>query len=263
MSASPTKKRRSQCPCAPPAGLSADRLDMFYDVWADVKLKSRRARILRSHPDGATAVFFHYISLYEPKIEVDRFREMSLDEMTERASSLLFGKGIPGFESKFAKNHSPLDAQAEIWFYLYQQGVCLDCPALIDNADRSDEEAWLGQHFLRTLLGLFDQNGEPIPKALREWSAQSRLKAPQGKPGRPPENWLRNRCIVHAVADLAYVTGKSPTRNDASPEGSPCDAVAKAFQAEGLSLDAEEVTRVWTRKKKGSKFLERLREASN
>ena len=263
MSASPTKKRRSKCPCAPPDGRSADRLDKLYDACASMKPNERQAEILRSNPGGAAAVFYHYISLYKPKIEVDRFKEMSLDEMTERASSLLFGKGIPGFESKFAKNHSPLDAQAEIWFYLYQQGVCLDCPALTEDADRSDKKVWAAHRLMRTLLGLFDQNDEPIPKALREWSAQSRLKAPQGKPGRPPENWLRNRCIVHAVADLAYVTGKSPTRNEASPEGSPCDAVVKAFQAEGLSLDAEEVTRVWTRRKKESKLLERLREASN
>ncbi len=102
-----------------------------------MKPSARKDQFLRSHPDGAAAVLFYYISLYEPKIEVDRFKEMSLDEMVERARGLLFGSGIPDFESKFAKNHSPLDAQAEVWFYLYQQGVCLDCPALIDNANRT------------------------------------------------------------------------------------------------------------------------------
>ena len=221
-----------------------------------------KPKFLRSNPGGAAAVFFHYISLYEHKIEVDRFKEMSFDEMVERARGLLFGSEIPSFESKFAKNHSPLDAQAEVSFYLYQQGVCLDCPALTDNADRSDKKVWAAHRLLRTLLGLFDQNGEPIPNKLREWSAQSRLKAPQGKPGRPPENWLRNACIVHAVADLAYVTGKNPTRNEASPEESPCDAVAEAFKREGLELPEDAVPNAWTRKKKGSKHLERLREAS-
>ncbi len=185
MSAGSTSMRRSQCPCAPPAGLSADRLNMLFDVWASRDLYSRIAEILRSNPGGAAAVFFHLPSLQESKIEGVAHEEMSLDEMTELARSLLFGKRVPGFESKFAKNHSPLDVHAEVLFYQYQQGVCLDCPALIKNANGSGNETWPPQLRLRTLLGLFDQNGEPIPNELREWSTQSRLKAPLGKPGRP------------------------------------------------------------------------------
>ena len=161
---------------------------------------------------------------------------MSFDEMVDRARALLFGSGIPDFESKFAKNHSSLDAQAEVWFFLYQNGVCMDCPALIDYANRTDKSAWAGQRLLRTLLGLFDQFDEPITRELRKWSAQSRLENPKRKRGRPRVYWFHNAWTDRAIAALVYETGKNLTRNKASPEDSPCDAVAAAFKKEGVHL---------------------------
>ena len=263
MSAGLTNMRRSECPCAPPDVLSADRLDMLYDVWADMAPNSRLARILRSYPDGGAAVFYHFLSLHWPKIEADSSKEISFDEMVELARDHLFGTGVPSFKTKFAKNHYPADALAEIRFVLYQQGMCLDCRALIDNANRSSKRAWSEQRFLRTLLGLFDQHGEPIPKELRAWSAQSRLKVPPKKDGRPRENWLRNFCIVQAVAVLAYATGKHPTRNEeSSHKESPSDAVVAAFKEEGVHLSICTVKSAWSNKTKGTKRLKRWREAA-
>lgn len=260
MSDGSTNMRRSECPCAPPAGLSDVLLDTFYDDWAKEKRKSQVAAILRSFPDSSAAVFYHFMYLYELKIEADSLKEISFDEMVELARDHLFGMGVPSFETEFAKNHYPVDALAEIRFFLYQQGMCLDCQALIDNVNRPSERAWSAQRYLRTLLGLFDQRGEPIPKGLRGWSAQSRLKLPPKKDGRPRENWLRNFCIVRIVALLAYATGKPPTRNEeSSHKESPSDAVVAAFEAEGFSLCIKTVKSAWSKNRKGTKLLERWR----
>ena len=150
MSASPTNKRRSQCPCAPPAGLSSIQLDMFYDACVRLDNDSLRTEIMRSYPSGPTAVLYHGVYLHRPKSEVDSSKEVSFDETVERAHGLLFGTEVPDSESKLRKDHSPLDAWAERLFYLYQQGWCLQCPVLTDYANRSDEKAWIGQRVLRT-----------------------------------------------------------------------------------------------------------------
>ena len=74
-----------------------------------------------------------------------------------------------------------------------------------------------GSVFLRSLLGMFDLTGEPIPPELRRWSAESRFqKPPLGPRGKPGQKWLRDRSIIHTVATLAYLTGRDPTRNDSS-----------------------------------------------
>ncbi len=264
MNAGSTSMRRSQCPCAPPAGLSSVQLDMWLDVWASRDLYSGLAEIFRSNPGGAAAVCFKLPSPERPDFKPGARKKYSFDEMVRIARGLMYGTGIPGLERKFEQSPSSFEARAEYKFHLYRQGGCLDCPALTDNADRSDEEAWLGQHSLRTLLGLFDQNGEPIPKALREWSAQSRLKAVKGKRGNPRKLWLRNVYILHTVAVLAYVTGKYPSRNDeASHTESPCDAVVDAFKKEGVHLTLKVVLNAWFKENRGPKLLERWRQASN
>ena len=263
MSAGATIIRRSECPCAPPAGLSAALLDTFYDDWASRDFDSRMVEIARSNPGGTAAVSINLPSPKIPDLKAGARKEFSFDQMVRIARSLIFETGIPGLEQKFEQSPPSFEWSVEYKFHLYRQGACLDCPALIDNANRSDEEAWLGQHSLRTLLGLFDQNGEPIPKALREWSAQSRLKAVKGKRGNPRRTGLRDRYIIHTVAILAYVTGKSPTRNDASPEESPCDAVLTAFKKEGVHLTLKVVLNAWFKENRGPKLLERWRQASN
>ena len=264
MNAGSTSMRRSQCPCAPPAGLSSVQLDMWLDVWASRDLYSGLAEIFRSNPGGAAAVCFKLPSPERPDFKPGARKKYSFDEMVRIARGLMYGTGIPGLERKFEQSPSSFEARAEYKFHLYRQGGCLDCPALTDNADRSDEEAWLGQHFLRTLLGLFDQNGEPIPKALREWSAQSRLKAVKGKRGNPRRKWLRDVYILHTVAVLAYATGKTPTSNAASKNAkSACDAVFDAFKKEGVHLTLKVVRNAWFKDSKGPKLLERWRQASN
>ena len=264
MSAGATIIRRSECPCAPPAGLSAALLDTFYDDWASRDLYWGLAEIVRSNPGGVAAALFKRPSPKIPDFKAGARKEYSFDQMVRIARGLIFGTGIPGLERKIAQSPSSFEGPAEFKFHLYRQGVCLDCPALIDNADRSDEEAWLGQHSLRTLLGLFDQNGEPIPKALREWSARSRLKAVKGKRGTPRRTWLRDVYILHTVAILAYATGKTPTRNDeASLTESPCDAVLDAFEKEGVHLTLKVVLNAWFKENRGPKLLERWRQASN
>ena len=57
MSVNPTNRPRSKRPCAPTDGQSADRLDKLYDAWDQMGPKEQEAEILRSHPEGAAAVF--------------------------------------------------------------------------------------------------------------------------------------------------------------------------------------------------------------
>ena len=65
--------------------------------------------------------------------------------------------------------------------------------------------------------------------------------SPTGNQGSPKRTQLRNRRIIHAVAYLAYLSGRKATRDDDNPPESPCDAVARALQENGeqhFSYDA-------------------------
>ena len=158
---------------------------------------------------------------------------------------------------------------AKLLLECYRNGFCLHCTSRIEDAGRDGEPGKEEQRILRSLLGLFDRTGEPIPRELRKWSEESRFqKPPPGGRGRPGQNWLRDRCIIHTVASLAYLTGRDATRSDASEPESPCDAVASVLRENGwcrFFYDAAKTVWYETKDKKdgvvlGPAMLKRWRE---
>ena len=207
--------------------------------------------IIAKYPDHATGADLRDLDLSwkKPPYPADCLGQvLDFDGMVKEAGYRLFGKST--------RDGSPLDhlnrpefnsvpTQAEVWelsfaklqFERYRNGFCLNCATRIKDVDREGVAGKEGHRILRYLLGLFDRTGEPIPPELRQWSEKSRFQEPPPNPqGARQRTWLRNRCIVHTVATLAYLTGNKPTRNLAKQVGlSCCDAVLRAFHNNGTA----------------------------
>ena len=105
-------------------------------------------------------------------------------------------------------------ASARHSLHAFLDGNCISCQAFLEVAECYPVH---GDGPLRAKCAEFDRAGVPLPKALREWSAASRFKAPPhrtGKRGRPPRTY-RNGFAVNAMALLAFLTDRRVTRNDA------------------------------------------------
>lgn len=75
-----------------------------------------------------------------------------------------------------------------------------------------------------------------LPASIRLWVSSylaGKLERPIGKDGKPSSEGMR-REIYGAVVRLTEM-GMKPTRNDASPPHSACDAIAEALRDLGLS----------------------------
>ena len=228
----------SECPCQPHTEARQAKHDAFLRQFEDSKAVMKN--VADKYPDGTTSTDLRDLELLgtgKPPFRAGSFSDdLDFDGMVKEARYRLFGRS----------DGRPLDnvnhpvfgdalTQAEVWeasfvkflFEYYRNGLCLNCTSRIEHAGCDGEPGKEGQRILRSLLGMFDRTGEPIPRELREWSAASRFQEPPPRGGGTPgQNWLRDRYIIHTVATLAYLTGRHPTRSDASEDESPCDAVA-------------------------------------
>ena len=215
--------------------------------------ESMLARTADNHPNGAASV---HVSILEtlgrgkPNYRAGEFKDLSFDEAAKLAQELIFGPGNPKFDRVPQRSRLETFRQSELLIEGYRAGLCLNCPTLIKEASKDGRAGKSAQWKLRVLLSLFDRWGEPVPVALREWSALSRFdKPPPGDGGRPFTNWYRDRRIIHAVAVISYITGKSPTRSDKITKKKPqsgCDTVARAFQLEGYhGYTYDRIRSVW------------------
>ena len=258
-----------ECPCRPGAA-SADlqaKRDAFIGRYGDDAgaWDVIHWDIASTHPDGATSAYLHRKKLSgegRPPFPAGCLAGvLDFDGMVMEASYRLFGRSPldgrpldhairPCLDAVPVPDRIVGEVFAEFRFECYRNGYCLHCPKLIEHAKRDGDEGKEGEHILRSLLALFDRAGEPLPLALREWSAESRFKTPplRLKPGSPPKNWLRDLFIIHTVATLSYLTGRSPTRNEATVDRiACCDTVARAFQDnEGQDLKRRTVEDVWS-----------------
>ena len=215
--------------------------------------ESMLARTADNHPNGAASVHVRILETLgsgKPNCRAGEFNYLSFDETAKLAQDLIFAPGNPKFDRVPHLSQLGTVGQLEFLIEGYRAGLCLNCPALIKEASKDGRAGKTAQWKLRVLLSLFDRRGEPVPLGLREWSALSRLgKPPPGDGGRPSANWYRDRRIIHAVAAISYITGKSPTRSDRITKKKPqsgCDTVARAFQLEryhGYTYDT--VRSVW------------------
>ena len=216
-----------------------------------------------AHPDGATSAHLCNLETSQkgrPPVTAGRMsRAFDFDKMVKAAENLLFDKGMrdssvlnsmnrPLLVRAIPQEMPPEDlvlvqSFAELLFEDYRNGGCLHCSDLLREEKREDE----GKLVLRALLGVFDQEGEPIPRELRAWSAAFRfVNPPRRSEGRPTRNWLRDRRIIYTVATLAYLTGMEPTRERGSRCMSIFDAVALAFQENAIpSFSYAAVKTVW------------------
>ena len=239
-----------ECSCrAYTAGLKAEH-DAFLRSYQDDD-EARMESVSAAHPDGATSAHLCDLETSQkgrPPVTAGRMgRAFDFDKMVKAAENLLFDKSMRDSSVLNSMNRPrllrvlpeemPLEDRvlvhsfAELLFEDYRNGSCLHCSTLLRDATREAE----GKLVLRALLGVFDQEGEPIPRELRAWSATSRFEnPPRRSEGRPARNWLRDRRIIYTVATLAYLTGMEPTRERGSRCMSIFDAVALAFQRNGL-----------------------------
>lgn len=135
----------------------------------------------------------------QPPLEAKgAFRGSSVDDVRAAAECLL--RMLPHIEE-------PDEAvRARHSLHAFLDGNCLSCQAFLEVAELCPAS---GDGPLRAKCAEFDRAGVPLPKALREWSAASRFKAPPhrtGKRGRPPRTY-RNGFAVNAMALLAFLTG--------------------------------------------------------
>ena len=262
----PPSKPNAQdfCPCHPEPEDAADRQlkrEAFYRKCENAKelLKS----VAVKYGDETTIADLYDLGSRiptKPPYPADSLSAvLDFDGMVKEVGYRFFGKMIrdgqlidivnpPDFDS-FASQAEVLERSfSKFSFENYLGGGCLHCQLRIEHAESEADHGKEGQRILRFLLGLFDRTGTPIPRELREWSQRSRLsKPPLGPRGRKGRNWLRNRCIIHTVATLAYLTGRSPTRNRESRKKlSCCDAVKRAYAKYGTrGIRYTTVANVW------------------
>ena len=270
-----------ECSCRPHTAALQAKHDAFvrrYQDDDDALLES----ISEAHPDGATSAHLCDLETAQrgkPHAVAGQMRDLlDFDRMVRLARFLLFDKSMRDGSALNSMNRPRLDrlpkdgmvlvkSYAELLFESYRDGGCLRCTSLIKDAGRDGEPGREGERILRSLLGVFDQEGERIPRELRAWSAESRLeKPPPGGQGSPKRYGLRDRRIIHTVAYLAYLTDRDPTRKDKSEAKSVCDAVALALQKNGFSVFTYQAAKtVWRKTKKdgvalGPVMLERWKE---
>ena len=270
-----------ECSCRPHTAALQAKYDAFvrrYQDDDDALLES----ISDAHPDGATSADLWGRETSQkgsPPVTAGRMgRAFDFDKMVKAAENLLFDKSMRDGSALNSKNRPRFDSVppedlvlvqsfAELLFEIYCNGGCLHCSSLLLNAK---QEVYEGELVLRALLGLFDLEGEPLPRELRARSAKYRFEnLPRyGGKGPPTKNWLRDRRINYTVAHLAYLTGMDPTRKSAPRHKSILDAVTLAFQQNGDGDFSYETARsVWepTKDKEngvalGPAMLERWRE---
>ena len=235
------------CSCRPQTEALQAKRDAFSRQFADdgALMKS----IASKYPDGTTSADlrdFEILSTGKPPFRAGSLSDdLDFDGMVKEAGYRLFGKstraGRP-LDNVNRPEFGNVPTQTAVWeasfvkilFECYRNGSCLHCTSRIEHAGCVGETGKEGQRILRSLLGMFDLTGEPIPPELRRWSAESRFqKPPLGPRGKPGQKWLRDRSIIHTVATLAYLTGRDPTRNDSSEAESVCDAVARVLRVDG------------------------------
>ena len=246
----------SECSCRPQtAALQAKHEAFLRRYWDDDE--SLLESISKAHPNGATSADLRGRETSrrgKPHTIAGRMSHaLDFDRMVKLARLLLLDRSMVDGRSLHGLNGSPVDrlprdnmllikSFAEFRFEAYRNGDCLRCASLIEDAGREGEAGKEGQRILRSLLGVFDRKGVPLPRELRPWSEKSRFeKPPTGNQGSPKRTQLRNRRIIHAVAYLAYLSGRGATRDKDNPPESPCDAVARALQENGeqhFSYDA-------------------------
>ena len=113
-------------------------------------------------------------------------------------------------------------------------------------ASERDFDYWIA---LRMVAAELLRNHEPLPDALADWLAEV-LEGKRTKPGRKPgKSWYahnsRDIWIGYAVSMLS-ILGMSPTRNEASPHESACDAVSQVVgERLSQSLSYAAVVSIW------------------
>ena len=248
-----------ECSCRPHTAALQAKHDAFvrrYQDDDDALLES----ISDAHPDGATSADLWARETSQkgsPPVTAGRMgRAFDFDKMVKAAENLLFDKSMrdgsalnsmnrPRFDRVPPEDLVLVQSFAELLFENYRNGGCLHCSSLLLNAKRDDYE---GELVLRALLGLFDLEGETLPRELRARSAKSWFEnLPRyGGKGPPTKNWLRDRRINYTVAHLAYLTGMDPTRKSVPRHNSILDAVTLAFQQNGDGDFSYETARsVW------------------
>ena len=254
----------SECPCQPHTEAQQEKHDAFLRQFEDSKAVMKN--VANKYPDGTTSADLRDLELLgtgKPPFRAGSLSDdLDFDGMVKEASYRLFGTSTrdgrpldnvnrPKFESVPLKDEVWEASFAKSLLHCYRYGFCLHCTSRIEEAGRDGKPGKEGQRILRSLLGLFDRTGEPIPRELRKWSEESRFQNPPKRKsrGRPGQNWLRDKCIIHTVATLAYLTDRKPTRNQKGEDGvSCCDAVAHASDENGQGgRTYGAVESVWTK----------------
>lgn len=240
----------SQCPCFSdePHGIQYVG-EAFRRHWFKSKSpKEVSDSVARWHPDGATSAILNIVRTCgqgKPDCGYGEFSDLQFEDMVEFARYRLFVEG--GLKSRCtpSREELPLVHDAEILLEKYRHGQCIDCSTLIRDAEQDGEHGKKRHRLLRSLLAQFDLNGQPLPPALRSWSAESRFQRPPPLDGRRPrQNWIRDLHIIHTVAQLCFMTARDATHNADRSKlwHSPLGAVARAFQqdrsAHGISYNA-------------------------
>ena len=210
------------------------------------------------HPDGATSALLSIVRTCgkgKPDCGYGQYSNLQFEEMVEFARHRLFVEGGLQSRSALSREELPFVNDAEVLLEKYRYGQCIDCPTLIRDAERDGEHGNKQHRLLRALLAQFDLDGEPLPLALRSWSAESRFRRPPPREeGRPRQNWIRDLHIIHTVAQLCFMTARDATHNADRNRVwySPLGAVARAFQqdqsAHGVSYNG--LRSVWLNTKK-------------
>ena len=187
----------------------------------------------------------------KPNCHAGKFESLCYKEMIAEAERLLFERAGLRLKHIPPWDRVPFTSIAEGLLAQYRANICLNCSCLLREIQQECNPFDINNRILRELLAQCDLVGEPIPLALRDWSAHSRFTNPPARPkGKPRNNWYRDHLIVITIATLAYWTGKTPTRNDESKlRDSICDAVVCAFQRNGYSsVNFATVKRAWLNK---------------
>ena len=240
----------SHCPCFSDEPRGIEHVgEAFKRQWfKDKSQKEVSEFVARRHPDGAASAILNIVRTCgkgKPDCGYGEYSDLQFEDMVEFARHRLFVKGGLQSRSALSREELPFVNDAEVLLEKYRYGQCIDCPTLIRDAERDGEHSNKQHRLLRSLLAQFDLNGEPLPLALRSWSAESRFQRPPPREeGRPRQNWIRDLHIIHTVAQLCFMTARDATHNADRSKlwHSPLGAVARAFQqdrsAHGISYNA-------------------------
>ena len=186
----------SRCPCFSDEPRRIEQVgEAFKRQWfKDKSQKEQSEFVARRHPAGATSAILNIVRTCgkrKPDCGYGEYRHLRFEEMVAFARHRLFVEG--GLQSRSSLSHDelPFVNDAEVLLEKYRYGQGIDCPTLIRDAERDGEHGNKQHRLLRSLLAQFDLNGEPLPLALRSWSAESRFQRPPPREeGRPRQNWI-------------------------------------------------------------------------